>query len=206
MIMMHAISAAGDVGPVLYVFQRVQMPCSSVVENGQVRFETLASHLPRNSLVTMRNKVGGVEGTNFFEWRKEFFEHVRPLTAGGRNLLLSYDGYRSHIALRVLDLFRDNEVVLYALPAHTSGKTQPLDASLFGTFKVNFNETINECSTIDTIETYRDYDFVKMLRYAFYATFTRTNVMETFEKAMIWPVNPAKLMSVLVHRSANDVY
>lgn len=44
-----------------------------------------------------------------------------------------------------------------------------------------------------------------MLRHAYYATFTRPNVMATFEKAGMWPVNSAKLMSVPVHRSANDV-
>lgn len=91
---------------------------------------------------------------------------MRHLTAGGRKVLLTYDGYRSHMTLPVLELFRDNGIVVYALPAHTSGKTQPLHASLFGSFEMKLNETISECSTIDSIATYGIYDFVKMLRHA----------------------------------------
>lgn len=205
MTMMPSISAAGDVGPVLYVFQGVQMPYRTVVENGHVRVETLANHLPKNSLVTTRKKIGGVDGSKFYEWAKALVEDVRPLTAGGRKLLLTYDGYRSHMTLRVLELFRDNGIVVYALPAHTSEKTQPIDASLFGSFKVKLNEIISECATIETLATYTVYDFLKMLRHAYYATFTRANVMATFKKAGMWPVNRRKLMSVPVHRSADDV-
>lgn len=87
--MIPAINAAGDVEPVLYVFHGVQIPYRSVVDNRQVSVEALASHLPRKSLVTMRKKGGGVDGTNVFEWSKAFVEHARLLTAGGRELLLT---------------------------------------------------------------------------------------------------------------------
>lgn len=57
MTMMLSISAAGDIGPVLYVFDGARMPYRNVVENGLVRTQTLATHLPRGSLVTMRKEV-----------------------------------------------------------------------------------------------------------------------------------------------------
>lgn len=43
-----------------------------------------------------------------------------------------------------------------------------------------------------------------MLRYAYNATFVRTNIITTFEEAGTWLVDHRKLMSANVHRSAND--
>ena len=49
-----------------------------------------------------------------------------------------------HICLTdVLMLFRDNHIIAYALPAHTSGKTRPLDCVVFGTFKPQLIKRFN---------------------------------------------------------------
>lgn len=46
---------------------------------------------------------------------------------------------------------------------------------------------------------------MKILCQAYYTSFTRTNIMATFEKSGMWLVNPARWMSVPVNRSARDV-
>ena len=51
-----------------------------------------------------------------------------------RKVLLVLDGYRSHMTYQALRILRNGGVIVYALPAHTSGYTQPLDVSVFGTF------------------------------------------------------------------------
>ena len=121
------------------------MPYRKVLQSGSERIESLAPHLPHNSLVTVRQKVAWIDGESFFQCGKEFVHHVRDLTARGRKVLLTFDGYRSHMTLRVPQLFCDNGIVVYALPVHTSGKTQPLYVSLFGAFKRKLNEIIGEC-------------------------------------------------------------
>lgn len=108
MKMMHATSASGEVGYVLYVFKGAVMPYRTMFQNGNAQVETLASHLPGNILMSMRKEGGGVEDDNFFEWGKASGDHVKLFTAGRRRVLVTYDGYRSHLALRVLTLFRDN--------------------------------------------------------------------------------------------------
>lgn len=52
---------------------------------------------------------------------------LKDLTEGDRKVILLYDGYRSHMSLAVLELFRKKCFIAYALPAPTSGTTQPLD-------------------------------------------------------------------------------
>lgn len=44
--------------------------------------------------------------------------------------------------LRVMDLFLENNSVVYALPAHTSAKLQPRDVVLFAVFNKYINEAI----------------------------------------------------------------
>ena len=52
---------------------------------------------------------------------------IENLKSGGVEILLLYDGYRRHLALKTMRLFGAHSVFAYALSAHTRGKTQPLD-------------------------------------------------------------------------------
>lgn len=53
------------------------------------------------------------------------------------------------MSLKIMELFHSNGVIAYALPDHTSGKTQPCDLRLFGQFKRNLNGT-----TLDVADPY----------------------------------------------------
>lgn len=159
---MPCVSAGGEIGPTLYVFKGQKMPYREVVIAGETVVETLATHLPRNSVVTMREKVAGIDGNSFFKCAKIFCDFVRPQTAGGRKVLLTCDGYRSHLSLQVLELFAENNIIVYSLPAHTSGKTQPCDKNLFRMYKRNIDKVIAEASSLYDIDTYDVYDFCRI--------------------------------------------
>ena len=73
---------------------------------------------------------------NILEWCDYFIANVKDLTRGGRKVLLILDGYRSHMSLAALETLDFNNAIVYALPAHTSGKTQPLDATIFLSLRV----------------------------------------------------------------------
>ena len=128
--MMPCISASYDVGPVPFVFRRSRMPYRNVVCNGLEIIETYANMLPRNVLVSMHKDAACVDNANFFEWAQCFVQYVRPVTADSRRVLLTYDGYRSHKCFRSLELFHQNNVKVYAIPTHSSRKTQPLDVKV----------------------------------------------------------------------------
>ena len=59
----------------------------------------------------------------------------------GKHVLLVYDRYGAHMALRVLEMFKLYRVVAYALSAHISGKIQLLDVDAFAVFKPELQAT-----------------------------------------------------------------
>lgn len=75
---------------------------------------------------------------------------------------------------------------------------------MFGKFKLKLNERTSECQSDELIRKYNVYDFSHMLRHAYYVTFTRVAIVDTFEKSSMFPVHANKLMSVPVQRSHED--
>ena len=132
--MMPAVSASGECGPTLFVFKD-RIHYRNVLRNGVVYTETLTDYLSNNSVVASRDQLGGVDSVNFLSWEHQFVSHVKHFTSNGPKVLLIYDGYRAQMSLEVLQLFKQNGIIVYALPAHTSGKTQPLDLICFAIFK-----------------------------------------------------------------------
>lgn len=101
----------------------------------------------------------GVDSINFLAWAKLFVQHMQDLRVDGHKILLVYVAYRAHTTLRFLKLFQENGIIAYALPAHTSGKTQAFDVVSFGQnkkrltqfFKTHMNPRETERSTCTTI-------------------------------------------------------
>ena len=102
----------------------------------------------------MRPQGGGIESANFFAWAHNFVQNVSDLTANDRYVLLTYDGYAVQLLLRVIDMFRANRIVAYALPAHTSGKLQPLDVVAFSVFRRELNK--RDCEHVERERDWRN--------------------------------------------------
>lgn len=134
-----------------------------------------------------------------------FVDSVLDLTAGVRKLLLTYNGYRSHMSLRVLELFDKNDIISYALLAHTSSKTQLLDVVLFRSFKTAFNESLYKISHFSHIDLLDTFDFCTLLNNAYNSTFTRAKIFESFQSADLWPLCPSSLIGVPRPRSDADI-
>ncbi len=130
---------------------------------------------------------------------------MRDLTASGRKILLTYDAYRSHMTLSVLELFHDNGIVVYALPAHTSGKTQPCDVVLFSDYKKRLNESLSLAASMDGIDELDEFSYCGMMARAYELSFTRKNIQSSFEKAGIWPLDPSRLLSAPRPRGVDDL-
>jgi hypothetical protein len=130
-----------------------------------------------------------VDKHKFLQWAKIFVEAVADLTTDGRKVLLIYDGYRSHLGLEALKTLMVCGVLAYALPAHTSGTTQPLDVNVFSPFKQALNKHIQFLSTSTGYALYDVFDFAKMMRAAFDAAFTIQNIKSAFRKTGLWPLN-----------------
>ena len=124
------------------------MPYGEVERGSTTVVETISSHLPRNTYVTIRDDVAGVGSASFYQFAKQFTKHVRELKTGNREVLLTYYVYRSHLSSQNLLHFREKKVIVYALPSNTSGKTQTCDVKLFSSFKRELNKTISNLADV----------------------------------------------------------
>ena len=180
------------------------MPFRNIIVDGQVVVDTYASHLPRHSCVAMRPEGDGVDAINYIHWAENFVEHVKDLTQNGRKLLLTYDGYRSHMTLSVLDLFAKNNIIVYCLPANTSGMLQPIDLVVFSSFKNSLS--VNIYSTVKPNEkhTITPYEYCDFMGRAYHSSFTRQNVVFSFRRAGLWPLVPKRFATAPLSRDVND--
>ena len=92
--------------------------------------------------MTTRKDVAGVNKINFEPWAERFVTDIADKTANGRKVLLVYDGYQSHLDFKLHEKLKTGNVIVYCLPAHTSGTTQPLDVGLFRPFKQYHNQLV----------------------------------------------------------------
>lgn len=153
----------------------------------------------------MRPEVASVGDESFYEFAKMFYEHDKDLTAGGRPVLLTYDAYRSHLSVRALLHFRKNNVIIYSLPAKTSGKTQSVDVTLYGSFKREITNNVSDAVDIPNAPPVDVHSFCLILRYAFNKVFNRHEIQSLFLIPRIWPVDRKQVVSTLKPCDADDL-
>ena len=74
----------------------------------------------------------------------KFFKETHHLRLGGQKLLLLVDYHISHAQFSSLNLLKSDVVTVCDLPIYTSHITQPLDLSVFSSFKENFRKALRE--------------------------------------------------------------
>ena len=74
----------------------------------------------------------------FFEWVDHFKQHVRGGVSRDNKQILLLDGYGSHVTLDVVTKAANYGIDIALLRSHTIHKLQPLDVSVFKSFKYNF--------------------------------------------------------------------
>ena len=78
----------------------------------------------------------GWSNTDIFRrFLMEHFIKYIPHREPGQLLLLILDGHKSHIAIDIIEWAKQNNIVIFVLPAHISHVLQPLDVACFGPFQ-----------------------------------------------------------------------
>ena len=114
-----------------------------------------------------------------------------PLTANNSQVLLVYDGYRSHMGLKVFETFREGNGMAYALPSHTGGTTQALDPYVFRSFKESLKMPIPQTSQPSASVEYDTFHFLLLISAAYRKAFMKDNVFKSFAAPSIHPFNPS---------------
>ena len=172
--MLCCASASGGALPPMIIYPKA-------FPGGQYRFGG------PDDTVYARSESGWVDSDLFLQWFKKVF---LKYTVHDQPLLLLVDGHKSHMTLELVDLARENNVILFCLPPHTTHALQPLDVSVFKALKAHFSRSLRAlCFTRkDFIVTKRD--FARVVKEPFEMAFSMTNIKNGFAKCGIFPFNP----------------
>ncbi|KAJ8024408.1 Jerky protein-like-like [Holothuria leucospilota] len=128
----------------------------------------------------------------FFDYLKNhFLKYVRP--SGTQKVILLYDGHASHMSIPLIEYARENGVVLFVLPAHTSHILQPLDVGCFGPYKKAYDQECYHFLRRHPGQVISRYDMCQLLSNAHIKAMTPTNICHSFRKCGIYPFNPAQI-------------
>ncbi|KAJ8939214.1 hypothetical protein NQ314_011202, partial [Rhamnusium bicolor] len=132
-------------------------------------------------------KTGCVNSEVFMDILKHLHGFVKSTPESP--ILLIIDNHQSHISISSLEFCESNGIMLLSLPPHTSGKLQPLDKTVYKSFKSNFNIACNDWMDMNPGKTITIYEISGLLGIAYPKSFMPTNIINGFRSTGIWPLN-----------------
>ncbi|XP_047026859.1 uncharacterized protein LOC124635108 [Helicoverpa zea] len=120
---------------------------------------------------------------------KNYFEKVLiPALGNDRPVLVIYDGHSTHVSLNLVETALAKDITILKLPAHTSDQLQPLDVSVFKSFKQKWDQTV---------ASWQRQNIGKKLPKALFSQFlgetwvsvSENVIMSGFRKSGIFPFN-----------------
>lgn len=117
-------------------------------------------------------------------------EHFLPNAVAQRPLLLLLDGHSSHFEPQCIQLAKDNDIIVFCLPPHTTHECQPLDVGLFGPLKRHWQQACHSFYQKNATQVISKYNFNQVFKDAWLNAVVPANVCAGFRKAGVFPFNP----------------
>ncbi|XP_066587656.1 uncharacterized protein [Prorops nasuta] len=105
-------------------------------------------------------------------------------------ILLILDNHGSHISLKAINFFRENNIHVLTLPTHSSHKTQPLDRCFFNSLKKFYASECKIWMRNHPRRAITCYQIASILMPAYLKSATPRNAIEGFKVTGIYPYNP----------------
>ena len=134
-----------------------------------------------------KSESGWIDSELFMVWMKKVF---RRYCGSQRPVLLFVDGHASHITIDVIDLARENQIILFCLPPHTTHALQPLDVSVFKSLKSHFGKAVHALSFAKKDFVVSKREFARVVKTPFEKAFSMSNIKAGFKKCGIHPFDP----------------
>ena len=122
----------------------------------------------------------------FRHWLKD---HFVPNAVPGRPLLLILDGHSSHYEPVSIELAREEKIILFCLPPHTTQDSQPLDCTVFGPLKRHWSGVCHDFQQAHPGMVISKLNFSKLFAEAWLRAVTPANIIAGFRKCGIYPFN-----------------
>ncbi|KAK3104138.1 hypothetical protein FSP39_024691 [Pinctada imbricata] len=120
-------------------------------------------------------------------WFKDvFLRNIGPK----RPQLLIMDSHGSHEVLGLIEEAVKENIILLALPPHTSHHLQPLDKSVFGPFAKAYDKACSQFMSEDPNHIVNKATWPRLFKSAWETSVTPQNIISGFRATGIWPLNP----------------
>ncbi|KAJ8911107.1 hypothetical protein NQ315_003369 [Exocentrus adspersus] len=169
-----SINAIGQTIPPFYIFPRVNFR-EIMLKGGPTGCKGAA------------HPSGWMTSEIFLIFFKHFLEYAKP--SKERHILVIFDNHDSHIQIDLINLARENNVILLTLPPHSSHKLQPLDVSVCGPLKNYFNSAAESMMLRNPGKPIQIYDIPGLSKGALEKAFTPSNIVSGFKRTGIYPFN-----------------
>jgi hypothetical protein len=185
----EAISASGDFAAPVIILPGVEL-----LE------KWTKARLPGRFLLTT-SPAGYITDELFYDWLINIFGPAsKKLQLGAKRLLL-LDGHTTHLTIEVWEYCKEENIILFTTPPHLTHLVQPLDVGVFGPWKKNYRDAIDQsyqtgCTNFDKLEF---LDSIYAIRKR---TFKVSTVVHAWKKAGLLPINPAVVLEPLKARLA----
>ena len=133
-----------------------------------------------------KSESGYEDSELFIKWMEKIF---LKFAVPERPIILFIDGHKSHVTLDVVDMARNNDVILFCLPPHTTHALQPLDVAVFKSFKNHFSKAVKGLSFAKKNFVVSKRDFARVVKDPFEQAFSIPNIKSGFRKSGIFPFN-----------------
>ena len=126
----------------------------------------------------------------FHGWLKE---HFLLHAVSGRPLLLLVDGHSSHFDLESIQYAKEQSVIIFCLPPHTTHEAQPLDVSFFGPLKNHWSDVCHTFLQSSPGKVITKFNFSQFFSKAWSKTCNPETICSGFRRAGIIPFDPMAL-------------
>lgn len=178
---MGCINAHGDYIPPMFIFA-----------GKRKKSGWLDGAVPGSQCATTESS--NINGFVFFHWFKWFVGRI----GDHRPQVLLLDGHFSHLTQSTLAYARDNQVLLFVLPAHTSHFLQPLDVGVFGHFKRHYERELSQFPLSHRGALPTKDDIAALTHDPFLRSFTPSNIQSAFSKTGIYPLNLEMMLGHII--------
>ena len=147
------------------------------------------------------SEKGWVDTELFRGW---LVDHFLKHAVAARPLFLLLDGHSSHYQPDLIHFAKDHNIVLFCLPPHTTHESQPLDTTVFGPLKRNWQSVCHQYMQSNPGKIVTKYQFSALLNKAWMLTMTPSNICAGFRKCGVYLFNSNAIDCGLMSSSTVD--
>ncbi|XP_054720659.1 uncharacterized protein LOC129230285 [Uloborus diversus] len=166
------INALGNSIPPFFIFPRVKF-LNAMLHGAPLRSDGAAT------------ASGWMNSDIFLLVMKHFIKFSKSSLQN--KTLLIMDNHYTHVSIDVIDLAKDNGVILFTIPPHCTHKLQSFDKTVFGPFKRYYNDACRAWLLNNPGKCITIHEIAGLVGKSYPLAFSTSNILSGFSSTGIFP-------------------